>query len=177
MPHLDPPPRSGHPCLSRTHCLVCPLRQIDIHDIRHAPKFSIGLPAISRNWIESRPLIKSLCGRRRALATAQTGQANAALHLPLGDGRQPRIAMPESSEHMLPPPAQASINSMYTRGGNRAFHNYYNDYSHIADANLRRRLALSDVDKVPFGTCRTCRLRSLKRTRRRGKQESVLTSD
>ncbi|OAR02129.1 hypothetical protein LLEC1_04902 [Akanthomyces lecanii] len=61
--------------------------------------------------------------------------------------------MPESSDHMLPPPAQASIDSMYTRGGNRAFHNYYNDYSHIADANLRRRLALSDVDKVPFGTC------------------------
>ncbi|OAA58325.1 phosphate:H+ symporter [Cordyceps fumosorosea ARSEF 2679] len=61
--------------------------------------------------------------------------------------------MPESSDHMLPPPAHASINSAHTRGGNRAFHNYYNDYSHIADANLRRRLALSDVDKVPFGTC------------------------
>ncbi|EGX88172.1 phosphate:H+ symporter [Cordyceps militaris CM01] len=61
--------------------------------------------------------------------------------------------MPASSDHMLPPPAQAPINPMYTRGGNRAFHNYYNDYSHIADANLRRRLALSDVDKVPFGTC------------------------
>ncbi|TQV92804.1 phosphate:H+ symporter [Cordyceps javanica] len=61
--------------------------------------------------------------------------------------------MPESSDHILPPPAQASINPLYSRGGNRAFHNYYNDYSHIADANLRRRLALSDVDKVPFGTC------------------------
>ncbi|KAJ6788755.1 hypothetical protein PWT90_03306 [Aphanocladium album] len=61
--------------------------------------------------------------------------------------------MPESSDQMLPPPAQAPMNSPYTRGGNRAFHNYYNDYSHIGDANLRRRLALSDVDKVPFGTC------------------------
>lgn len=67
--------------------------------------------------------------------------------------------MPESSDQMLPPPAQASISSSYTRGGNRAFHNYYNDYSHIADVNLRRRLALSDVDKVPFGTCRTLRRR------------------
>lgn len=38
-----------------------------------------------------------------------------------------------------------------TVGGNRAFHNFYNDYSHIPDPNLRRRLALSDIDKVPFG--------------------------
>jgi PHS family inorganic phosphate transporter-like MFS transporter len=38
-----------------------------------------------------------------------------------------------------------------TRGGNRAFHNYYNDYSHIADPNLRRRLALSEIDRVPLG--------------------------
>ncbi|KUI55180.1 Repressible high-affinity phosphate permease [Cytospora mali] len=29
--------------------------------------------------------------------------------------------------------------------------NYPNDYSHIQDPNLRRRLALSDVDRVPFG--------------------------
>ncbi|KJZ77844.1 hypothetical protein HIM_03021 [Hirsutella minnesotensis 3608] len=38
-----------------------------------------------------------------------------------------------------------------TYGGNRAFHNFYNDYSHIPDPNLRRRLALSEIDKVPFG--------------------------
>lgn len=38
-----------------------------------------------------------------------------------------------------------------TRGGNAAFHNFNNDYSHITDANLRRRLALSEVDKIPFG--------------------------
>lgn len=38
-----------------------------------------------------------------------------------------------------------------TNGGNRAFHNFYNDYSHISDPNLRRRLALSEIDKVPFG--------------------------
>ncbi|KAI9152099.1 Repressible high-affinity phosphate permease [Paramyrothecium foliicola] len=36
-------------------------------------------------------------------------------------------------------------------GGNKAFHNFYNDYSHISDPNLRRRLALSEIDKVPFG--------------------------
>ncbi|KAF3767460.1 phosphate permease [Cryphonectria parasitica EP155] len=35
-------------------------------------------------------------------------------------------------------------------GGDRAFHNFANDYSHIADPNLRRRLALSEIDKVPF---------------------------
>lgn len=38
-----------------------------------------------------------------------------------------------------------------TVGGNKAFHNFYNDYSHITDPNLRRRLALSEIDKVPFG--------------------------
>jgi len=36
-------------------------------------------------------------------------------------------------------------------GGNKAFYNYFNDYSHIQDPNLRRRLALSEIDKVPFG--------------------------
>jgi PHS family inorganic phosphate transporter-like MFS transporter len=38
-----------------------------------------------------------------------------------------------------------------TYGGNAAFHNFNNDYSHILDPNLRRRLALSEIDKVPFG--------------------------
>ncbi|VUC22597.1 unnamed protein product [Clonostachys rosea] len=38
-----------------------------------------------------------------------------------------------------------------SNGGNGAFHNFYNDYSHIQDPNLRRRLALSEIDKVPFG--------------------------
>ncbi|KAH8172154.1 sugar transporter domain-containing protein [Sarocladium implicatum] len=38
-----------------------------------------------------------------------------------------------------------------TRGGNSAFANLWNDYSHISDPNLRRRLALSEIDKVPFG--------------------------
>ncbi|ORY65222.1 major facilitator superfamily domain-containing protein [Pseudomassariella vexata] len=51
---------------------------------------------------------------------------------------------------MLPEPAQP-IARTRTFGGNRAFHNWANDFSHIQDPNLRRRLALSEIDKVPFG--------------------------
>lgn len=35
-----------------------------------------------------------------------------------------------------------------TAGGNAAFHNFHNDYAHIADPNERRRLALAEIDKV-----------------------------
>ncbi|KAK1594252.1 H+ symporter [Colletotrichum navitas] len=49
----------------------------------------------------------------------------------------------------LPPPADRIHRR--TNGGNNAFHNFANDYSHISDPNLRRRLALSEIDKVPFG--------------------------
>ncbi|KHN99818.1 phosphate permease [Metarhizium album ARSEF 1941] len=52
---------------------------------------------------------------------------------------------------MLPPPLAPISGHSRTYGGNRAFHNFYNDYSHISDPNLRRRLALSEIDKVPFG--------------------------
>lgn len=38
-----------------------------------------------------------------------------------------------------------------TSGGNSAFHNFNNQYAHIADPNERRRLALAEVDKAPFG--------------------------
>lgn len=38
-----------------------------------------------------------------------------------------------------------------TAGGNAAFHNFHNDFSHIADPNERRRLALAEIDKAPFG--------------------------
>ncbi|KAL3420043.1 phosphate:h+ symporter [Phlyctema vagabunda] len=48
-------------------------------------------------------------------------------------------------EPMLP------VTQVRTYGGNAAFHNFHNDYSHISDPNLRRRLALSEIDKVPFG--------------------------
>lgn len=56
-----------------------------------------------------------------------------------------------------------------TIGGNGAFHNFYNDYSHITDPNLRRRLALAEIDKAssfalpcyPTWKPRTDRSRSL----------------
>ncbi len=38
-----------------------------------------------------------------------------------------------------------------TSGGNNAYHNFHNDFAHIADPNERRRLALAEVDKAPFG--------------------------
>jgi PHS family inorganic phosphate transporter-like MFS transporter len=49
-----------------------------------------------------------------------------------------------ASMDYLPEPA---IPPTYKRtyGGNAAFHNFHNDYSHIQDPNLRRRLALSEV--------------------------------
>lgn len=38
-----------------------------------------------------------------------------------------------------------------TSGGNSAFRNFNNDFAHIEDPNERRRLALAEVDKAPFG--------------------------
>jgi PHS family inorganic phosphate transporter-like MFS transporter len=38
-----------------------------------------------------------------------------------------------------------------TGGGNAAFKNYHNDFAHITDPNERRRLALAEIDKAPFG--------------------------
>jgi len=42
---------------------------------------------------------------------------------------------------------EPAVSPTYSRtyGGNAAFHNFNNDYSHILDPNLRRRLALSEV--------------------------------
>lgn len=62
--------------------------------------------------------------------------------------------MPDYDDDMLPPPSIGSPPPLRRFGGNSAFHNFYNDYSHIADPNLRRRLALSEIDKVPFGMYR-----------------------
>ncbi|KAG5971249.1 acid phosphatase pho5 [Claviceps arundinis] len=45
------------------------------------------------------------------------------------------------------PPGAAS----HTAGGNSAYHNFHNDFLHVADLNERRRLALAEVDKAPFG--------------------------
>jgi PHS family inorganic phosphate transporter-like MFS transporter len=49
------------------------------------------------------------------------------------------------------PDAEQELRIIRTQGGNAAFHNFHNDYSHIQDPNKRRRLALSEIDKVPFG--------------------------
>lgn len=38
-----------------------------------------------------------------------------------------------------------------TAGGNAAFHNFNNDYANVEDPNERRRLALAEIDKAPFG--------------------------
>jgi len=38
-----------------------------------------------------------------------------------------------------------------TSGGNAAFHNFNNQFAHISDPNERRRLALAEIDKAPFG--------------------------
>ncbi|KAL7628915.1 acid phosphatase pho5 [Parahypoxylon ruwenzoriense] len=38
-----------------------------------------------------------------------------------------------------------------TSGGNNAYHNFHNDFVHIQDPNERRRLALAEIDKAPFG--------------------------
>jgi len=38
-----------------------------------------------------------------------------------------------------------------TPGGNSAFHNHHNDFTHIADPNERRRLALAEIDNAPLG--------------------------
>lgn len=40
---------------------------------------------------------------------------------------------------------------MKTSGGNAAYHNFNNDFLHVSDLNERRRLALAEVDKAPFG--------------------------
>lgn len=45
--------------------------------------------------------------------------------------------------------AQVAVHK--TAGGNAAFHNFHNDYAHITDPNERRRLALAEIDKAPFG--------------------------
>ncbi|KAF8250288.1 phosphate permease [Wilcoxina mikolae CBS 423.85] len=38
-----------------------------------------------------------------------------------------------------------------TSGGNAAFKNYNNQFAHVSDPNERRRLALAEIDKAPFG--------------------------
>jgi MFS transporter, PHS family, inorganic phosphate transporter len=49
------------------------------------------------------------------------------------------------------PDAEQEVPIVRTSGGNAAFHNFHNDYGHIQDPNQRRRLALAEIDKIPFG--------------------------
>lgn len=46
---------------------------------------------------------------------------------------------------------QTAVQMNKTSGGNAAFHNFNNDFAHIQDPNERRRLALAEIDKAPFG--------------------------
>ena len=48
-----------------------------------------------------------------------------------------------------PPDKTAPVH--LTSGGNNAYHNFHNDFAHIQDPNERRRLALAEIDKAPFG--------------------------
>ncbi|KAI1209915.1 phosphate permease [Annulohypoxylon truncatum] len=47
--------------------------------------------------------------------------------------------------------APAAAFAQKTSGGNNAYHNFHNDFVHIQDPNERRRLALAEIDKAPFG--------------------------
>ncbi|KAK8046874.1 inorganic phosphate transporter PHO84 [Apiospora saccharicola] len=45
----------------------------------------------------------------------------------------------------------AVLKANTTVGGNSAFHNFNNDFAHVSDPAERRRLALAEIDKAPFG--------------------------
>ncbi|OTB06363.1 hypothetical protein M426DRAFT_72390 [Hypoxylon sp. CI-4A] len=49
------------------------------------------------------------------------------------------------------PSTPAQPHTQKTSGGNNAYHNFHNDFLHIQDPNERRRLALAEIDKAPFG--------------------------
>lgn len=52
---------------------------------------------------------------------------------------------------MWPEPDEEQLQQIFrSAGGNAAFHNFANDYSHIQDLKTRRRLALAEIDKIPF---------------------------
>ncbi len=50
-----------------------------------------------------------------------------------------------------PEPVPQSAAVQKTSGGNNAYHNFHNDFTHVQDPNERRRLALAEVDAAPFG--------------------------
>lgn len=56
-----------------------------------------------------------------------------------------------SSEESTKGAAQTTATLGKTSGGNSAFINYNNQFSDVTDLNQRRRLALAEIDKAPFG--------------------------
>ncbi|KAI1175040.1 major facilitator superfamily domain-containing protein [Nemania sp. FL0916] len=56
-----------------------------------------------------------------------------------------------SGEAGRPQATAAPARAQRTAGGNNAYHNFHNDFLHIEDPNERRRLALAEIDKAPFG--------------------------
>lgn len=62
--------------------------------------------------------------------------------------------MNTSIDEIFPSSVSARGEGHRTEGGNGPFHSIFNDFSHVADPNLRRRLALSEIDRVSFGRYR-----------------------
>ncbi|ESZ95032.1 phosphate/H+ symporter [Sclerotinia borealis F-4128] len=54
-----------------------------------------------------------------------------------------------SKDAVSQPSAPAVLQT--TAGGNAVWHNFNNDFAHIQDPNERRRLALAEIDRAPFG--------------------------
>ncbi|KAF7932576.1 uncharacterized protein EAE98_003875 [Botrytis deweyae] len=60
------------------------------------------------------------------------------------------MTSPELPREAAPhPSAPAALHT--TSGGNAVWHNFNNDFAHIQDPNERRRLALAEIDRAPFG--------------------------
>ncbi|KAF7905252.1 uncharacterized protein EAF01_005773 [Botrytis porri] len=60
------------------------------------------------------------------------------------------MTSPELSKEAAPHPSvPAALHT--TSGGNAVWHNFNNDFAHIQDPNERRRLALAEIDRAPFG--------------------------
>ncbi|KAF7866783.1 hypothetical protein EAF04_005625 [Stromatinia cepivora] len=60
------------------------------------------------------------------------------------------MANTEHSKEAAPKPSTPAVLHT-TSGGNAVWHNFNNDFAHIQDPNERRRLALAEIDRAPFG--------------------------
>ncbi|KAK8034318.1 hypothetical protein PG993_009313 [Apiospora rasikravindrae] len=68
------------------------------------------------------------------------------------------MAVPRDQNQVAPPDLLSDaelhatiLKANMTVGGNSAFHNFNNDFAHVSDPAERRRLALAEIDKAPFG--------------------------